>query len=114
MRPTLPEAIAALADPDAATVGEIEDVPDAVTETVPVDQEAESDPAEVASPPSGDFAGMTEGELADEALASFDQAQAALQAGDFATYGEEQDRLGQILEALTALDGEPPEATPES
>ena len=114
MRPTLPEAIAALADPDAATVGEIEDVPDAVTETVPVDQEAESDPAEVASPPSGDFAGMTEGELADEALASFDRAQAALQTGDFATYGEEQDRLGQILEALTALDGEPPEATPES
>ncbi|CAN5803695.1 UPF0182 family protein [soil metagenome] len=113
MRPTLPEAIAALADPDAATVGEIEDVPDAVTETVPVDQEAESDPADVA-PPSGDFAGMTEGELADEALASFDQAQAALQAGDFATYGEEQDRLGQILETLTALDGEPPEATPES
>jgi uncharacterized membrane protein (UPF0182 family) len=114
MRPTLPEAIAALADPDAATVGEIEDVPDAVTETVPVDQEAESDPAEVSSPPSGDFAGMTEGELADEALASFDRAQAALQTGDFATYGEEQDRLGQILEALTALDGEPPEATPES
>ncbi|MBA2775962.1 MAG: UPF0182 family protein [Chloroflexia bacterium] len=114
MRPTLPEAIAALADPDAATVGEIEDVPDAVTETVPVDQEAESDPADVAPPPSGDFAGMTEGELADEALASFDRAQAALQAGDFATYGEEQDRLGQILEALTALDGEPPEATPES
>jgi uncharacterized membrane protein (UPF0182 family) len=112
MRATLPEAISALADPDAATVGEIEDVPEEVTETAPVSQGVETDQVEVAPVSSGDFAGMSESDLATEAQASYDRAQTALQAGDWTTYGQEQERLGQILEALTAMDGEPPEATP--
>lgn len=106
MRPTLPEAIAALADPNAASVGEIEDVPDEVTEEAPDTVVAQPDagtPEPAAPPATGDLVGMTEGELANEALASYDRAQAALQAGDWTTYGEEQERLGQILEALAAL-----------
>jgi len=112
MRPTLPEAIAALADPNADTVDEIEDVPDEVTEAPPTDQGADQGQEPVAPPSTGDFAGMTESDLATEALASYDRAQAALQSGDWAAYGEEQARLGQILEALTALQAATPVATP--
>jgi uncharacterized membrane protein (UPF0182 family) len=112
MRATLPEAISALADPDAATVGEIEDVPEEVTETAPVSQGAETDQVEVAPVSSGDFAGMSESDLATEAQASYDRAQTALQAGDWTTYGQEQERLGKILEALTGTGSEDTEATP--
>nr|MBA2777196.1 UPF0182 family protein [Chloroflexia bacterium] len=106
MRPTLPEAIAALADPNAASVGEIEDVPDEVTEAptdATVDQPDTGTPEAAAPATTGDLAGLTEGELANEALASYDRAQTALQAGDWTTYGEEQERLGQVLEALAAV-----------
>ncbi len=54
---------------------------------------------------------MSTGELANEALATYERAQTALQAGDWATYGEEQTRLAQILELLAARDLE---ATPVS
>jgi uncharacterized membrane protein (UPF0182 family) len=112
MRETLPEAIAALADPNAETVDEIEDVPDEVAES-PSDQGAGQPEQPVAPPSTGDLAGMTEAELGAEALASYDRAQTALQAGDWATYGDEQARLGQVLEALTALQGATPVATPD-
>nr|MBA2468715.1 UPF0182 family protein [Chloroflexia bacterium] len=106
MRPTLPEAIAALADPNAASVGQIEDVPDEVTEATADDAAQDSievTPEAAAPSATGDFAGLTEGELVNEANASFNRAETALQAGDWTTYGEEQERLGQILEGLAAL-----------
>ncbi|HVL26052.1 MAG TPA: hypothetical protein VM450_18305 [Thermomicrobiales bacterium] len=43
---------------------------------------------------------MTQEQLAAEALATYDRAETALQAGDWATYGAEQERLRQILELL--------------
>ena len=106
MRPTLPEAIAALADPNAASVGEIEDVPDEATEAptdATVDQPDTGTPEAAAPATTGDLAGLTEGELANEALARYDRAQTALKAGDWTTYGEEQERLGQVLEELAAV-----------
>jgi uncharacterized membrane protein (UPF0182 family) len=114
MRETLPEAIAALADPNADSVGQIEDVPDEVVETAPQPStdEGTDAPETVAPPASGDFAGMSQDELATEAMASYDRAQSALQAGDWATYGEEQGRLGEILEILTSMQGATPVATP--
>ncbi|HYI24906.1 MAG TPA: UPF0182 family protein [Thermomicrobiales bacterium] len=116
MRPTLEEAIAALGDDTAESVDEIEtDVPDEVTEPVP------DETTPVATEPSGpaaegDLAGMTEAELANEALAAFDRGQTALQAGDWSTYGEEQERLGQVLDELAARGAVPaePVGTPES
>ena len=56
-----------------------------------------------AAPPS-DLASMSTGELANEALATYDRAQTAMKAGDWATYGEEQARLQQILELLATAD----------
>jgi hypothetical protein len=47
---------------------------------------------------------MSQGQLANEALATYDRAQTALQNGDWATYGQEQDRLEQILELLAGTD----------
>ncbi len=57
---------------------------------------------------------MTEDELATEALNAYDRAQSALASGDWATYGAEQQRLGNILEALTTLQQGTPVATPGS
>ncbi len=115
MRPTLEEAIAALGDESAESVDEIEtDVPDEVTEQ-PADEATPVAPGTTTPSGSSDLAGMTEAELANEALAAWDRAQTALQAGDWATYGEEQERLGQALEALAAMGTTTPtvpEATP--
>ncbi len=90
-------------------MGQIEDVPDEVTEAPSAGTTGEAPatdpgtPEVVAPATSGELAGMTEGQLANEALASYDRAQTALQAGDWTSYGEEQERLGQVLEALAAV-----------
>jgi uncharacterized membrane protein (UPF0182 family) len=114
MRPTLEEAIAALGDESAETVDEIEsDVPDEVTDETPSEPTTQ-EPETAPSGDNNDLAGMTEAELANEALAAWDRGQTALQAGDWAAYGEEQERLGLILEALAAAGGASsvPSATP--
>jgi uncharacterized membrane protein (UPF0182 family) len=105
MRDDLAEAIAALDDPNAEVVDEFEEAPDTETPA----PETETPVVTPESAPPGDLAAMSTGELANEALATYDRAQTALQASDWATYGEEQARLEQILELLASRDIE---ATP--
>lgn len=111
MRPTLPEAIAALADPEADTVDRIEENPDAA-----VAQTGQNEPTET---PSGtpvvaaggdvpaDLASMNEDQLANEALQTLDRAEKAQQTGDWETYGKEQERLRQILQIMAGESGTP-------
>jgi len=114
MRPTLAEAIAALGDASAQSVDQIEPEPE-----VAVEQAGTGDQATAATPvPSttgapADLAGMSQEQLASEALATYDRAETALQNGDWTTYGAEQERLRQILELLNQ-GGPLPEATPAS
>ncbi len=62
-----------------------------------------------------DLAGMSEQQLVDEAVVTFDRGQEALQQGDWATYGEQQARLEAILSQLSGGEGAtPPAATPAS
>jgi uncharacterized membrane protein (UPF0182 family) len=120
MRPTLPEAIAALADPEAESVDQIEQDPDAA-----VSQAQAEEAPQPESPPQGtpvaeprgdvpsDLAAMPEEELAAEALVTLDRAEQAQQAGDWETYGQEQERLRQILEIMAESDVTPG-ASPEA
>ena len=60
-------------------------------------------PPAAAAPPSGGAPGASRsrvGALAAEANAHYERAQAALRAGDFATYGREIDALGRVLAEL--------------
>jgi uncharacterized membrane protein (UPF0182 family) len=93
MRETLNEALAALTEADAESAGPLEPPPD-TTEPPPT---------------TGDqtIASLTAG-----ALDAYDRSQAALQAGDWATYGQEQERLATILRQLAALSGSQPSGTP--
>lgn len=114
MRASLPEAIDALADPDADSVDQIEQDPDtAVTQATGEDATDEETPA--TQQPRADlppeYAGMTDEELAAEALEAMDRASEAQQNNDWSTYGEEQERLREILEIM-AGDQVEPEATP--
>ncbi len=107
MRPTLPDAIAALGNPDAAAVDLIEAAPADLAEAAPAGQPAAEAPAAVAPP----MAGMTQQNLANEALATYQRGQTALASGDWATYGQEQERLQQLLQQLSGA-GATPVATP--
>jgi len=112
MRPTLPEAIAALADPNADSVDSIEENPD-----VAVGQAGEPNASGTPSATTGtavpaDLAGMSQEQLADEALNTLDRAEKAQQSSDWTTYGQEQERLRQILEILAG--NTTPIATPEA
>jgi hypothetical protein len=49
---------------------------------------------------------MTTEELTNEAIASYDRAQELLNQGDLAEFQVEQERLGQILDALAITTGE--------
>jgi uncharacterized protein len=84
MRPTLEEALVAVAGDDAAAPA------DAATANV----EGEPTPGEDAPAPT----------IAD-ALIAFDRGERALQDGDWAAYGEAQEELGRILDALAPADG---------
>lgn len=123
MRPTLAEAIDALDDPTADTVGEIVEDPDvaisqaagvdatpvAIGEETSVDEGSlEIDRSELPD----DLAGMTDQELANEAMATMNRADEALEAGDPVTYQMEMDRLRLILNALSGGSHATPEATP--
>jgi uncharacterized membrane protein (UPF0182 family) len=102
MRPTLPEAIAALGDTSAQSVDQIEPEPEAAVEQAAGTQPTSPSATPLPSTAGGqsDLSGMTRDQLAAEALATYDRAETALQNGDWATYGAEQERLRQILELL--------------
>jgi uncharacterized membrane protein (UPF0182 family) len=91
MRPTLEEALAAVAGDDEA------DGPGAATADV------EGDLAPGAAPISGTVA---------DALDAYERGERALQEGDWAAYGEAQTELGQILDALARSAGVPTEPGP--
>jgi len=96
MEPTLTEAIASLSEAPGPA-GSPDTAPDST-----------------APEASSDFAGMTQEQLVAEAAATFDRGQAALADGDWATYGEEQDRLEGILDLLARTNAPAvPAATPE-
>lgn len=107
MRPTLPEAIAALGDSQAESVDRIEPEAETAVEQAAQGEMPSATPAPSAGEAPSDLGGMSQQELASEALATYDRAETALQAGDWATYGQEQERLRQVLELLTQ-----PSATP--
>lgn len=108
MRPTLAEAIDALADPEAASVDVIEETPPDVLE----ETDGTVSDMDVAPPDAGEFAGMTQAELTEEAIATYDRAEAALNQGDLGTFQAEQTRLGMILDAMGLTTGATPVASP--
>jgi uncharacterized membrane protein (UPF0182 family) len=91
MRPTLEEALAAVAGDDEA------DGPRAATADV------EGDLAAEAAPISGTVA---------DALNAYERGQRALSEGDWAAYGEAQSELGRILDTLARSAGVPTEPEP--
>jgi uncharacterized membrane protein (UPF0182 family) len=126
MRPTLAEAIAALEDPEADPVGEVVEDPQqavdqaASTSATPVTDEQESARSQASGSVNGeievdrsglppDLAALNDAELSQEAMATLDRANKALEDGDPVTYRIEMDRLGLILDALS---GDNPEASP--
>lgn len=118
MRPTLAEAIDALKDPAADTVGEVvEDPVDAVKQVAGVSSTpVAGDQFEPAATSTVDRSGLpddlmdlTDQELADEAMNTLNRADDALRASDPVTYQIEMDRLRLILGALS---GEMLTATP--
>jgi hypothetical protein len=87
MRTTLGEALTALTT-GGATAGPLE---------------AEAEVGVEPDAPAADAAvddGTTAGDLAQQALAAYERAQAALRDGDWTVYGEEQERLRALLEQL--------------
>lgn len=91
MRPTLEEALAAVAGEERAGG------PGAATTNI------EGDLAAGAAPISGTVA---------DALAAYERGQRALQEGDWAAYGEAQEELGEILDTLARSAGVPTEPEP--
>lgn len=127
MRPTLTEAIAALDDPEADAVGEVVEDPQqaveqaanvdatpvATTATETTEEVTEADPdAEITVDRSNlppDLADLSDAELSQEAMATLDRADQALEDGDPVTYQMEMERLRLILDALS---GESPTSSP--
>lgn len=111
MRPTLEEAIAALEDPQADTVGEVvADPNEAISQT----QTGTGDQTAVdTSALPADLQGMSRDELIAESLATLERADKALDSGDPVTYQTEMNRLRLILEALNG-EVATPVATPGS
>ena len=100
MEPTLEEALEVVLGRAQATVPTIGDLPSPTVQPTPADgatPEPTATPAPtVALPDEVD-------DLISEANDSFELAQRLLQAGDFAGYGEEIDRLEEILQRLVDL-----------
>ena len=127
MRPTLAEAIEALDDPAADTVGEVVEDPDVAVEQAsgtPATPVAEADEAVEPDEPGDDtvavdrsalpddLAELSDQELADEAMETMNRADQALEDGDPVTYQKEMDRLRLILNALSGGEIATPVATP--
>jgi uncharacterized membrane protein (UPF0182 family) len=121
MRSTLPEAIDALADPEADTVDQIEEDPDAAVAQASQGDATSGEGAEPSgtpvAPPAGDVPGdlasMSNDQLAAEALQTLKRAEQAQQDGDWEVYGQEQERLRQILQIM-AGEGATPASSPEA
>jgi uncharacterized membrane protein (UPF0182 family) len=121
MRSTLPEAIDALADPEADTVDQIEEDPDAAVAQASQSDATSGNGAEpsgtpVAAPAGGvpgDLDSMSNDQLAAEALQTLERAEQAQQDGDWEVYGQEQERLRQILQIM-AGEGATPASSPEA
>ncbi len=104
MEPTLSEAIASLEGSGGPPEEQVE------TDIAERETTAETGVADVPD----DLSSMNEAQLVQEAVATFDRGQAALSDGDWATYGDEQERLEMILNLLSGESGAPlPAATPE-
>ncbi|MGC4107572.1 MAG: UPF0182 family protein [Thermomicrobiales bacterium] len=110
MRPSLDEAIKALGDPSADSVGTITETPATPTTS------AAGTPT-----PSTSTASTNDQALAEQALQAFNDAEIARQKGDWAAYGEAQERLGTILTQMAGGGGTPvaspvasPTASPEA
>ena len=118
MRPTLAEAIDALKDPEADTVGEVVEDPDVAisqasnVNATPVAEETEQTSQDETlevdrSALPEDLAGMSDQELAVEAQATLGRADKALEDGDPVTYQMEMERLRLILDALSGTEATP-------
>jgi uncharacterized protein len=107
MAPSLEEAVGLLRVPEGGVVATADDP------LIALDAEEEvAEPAEPAAEVSTtDLDGLTEAQLVDEAIATFDRGQESLSQGDWTAYGEAQARLEAILDVLAANDE--PVATPE-
>jgi len=97
MAPSLGEAIDMLARGEGTSI----DVEDPVVDAPP-DAPAVPDTSAVPIP---DLQGLSEEELVQEAVATFDRGQEALARGDWAAYGEQQQRLEAILNLLSGDGG---------
>ncbi len=105
MRPTFDEALAAVVNPTVAGT----EVNGAGPE--PPEDSDDSVPA-VATPEPGTGSSEVTGDLADQALAAFERAEAAQQRGDWAAYGEELATLQVILEQMADEAVQSSQATP--
>ncbi len=85
MRQTLPEALDAIFGTQSAVAAE----PATETATAP----STSNPTAAAVPAS-------QRERVEAAIAAYEQGQEALQKGDWAAYGQSQERLGSLLQEL--------------
>ncbi|MEJ7840069.1 MAG: UPF0182 family protein, partial [Thermomicrobiales bacterium] len=90
MREDLASAIDALDDPNAEVVDEFDDGIEPVTPTPATDAEVTQTPTPPVETAPSDLTSLSTDELANEALATYDRAQTALQAGGWTTYGTEQ------------------------
>ena len=96
-------------DAQRAQAAGVDATPVAIGEETSVDEGSpEIDRSELPD----DLAGMTDQELANEAMATMNRADEALEAGDPVTYQMEMDRLRLILNALSGGSHATPEATP--
>ena len=102
MAPSLAEAMDLLNTPGESVV---------VADQVP-GQEPQQPPAEPPVDAPADLAGMSQDQLVQEAVATFDRGQAALENGDWAAYGEAQARLEAVLNLLAGTGAGTPVATP--
>ncbi len=100
MRATLSEALVALFEGEEA-VEEVVESPEAEAAEPPPAEAAAEEPAAPTEPLSDDV-----GQLARTASDHYEAAQAALQRGDWATYGQELDRLKAALDKLVELTAE--------
>jgi len=118
MRSTLADAVTALGNPNAQSVGQIQDVPAQVTDTSgagtspPVTSGEAATPAAPSQPTDTGINDANQ-TVADEALKVYDEAQAALKRGDWEAYGAAQERLGVLLKQLRApVPASSPSASP--
>jgi len=110
MRPSLDDAIKALGDPSAESVGQLTEAPETA--------QSAGQPGTTTTTATGPASDQA---LAEQALQAYEDAEAARQKGDWAAYGEAQTRLGALLTQLAGgtpvaspVASPPPTATPDA